>query len=134
MVSCKSWQAGFDAERKLKELRGEVKGPVKPTWKHVREVWTPIWSDAFREAVCEVTGQRHFKYSIAVSKMSGKLSADDGGRLWAGDPTIQANLTGCSFTFLTMADMWRELQADLTTTPANSEIGRLAQLLRAAGV
>lgn len=134
VVSCKSWQSGFDAERKLKELHDEVKNPVRPFWKQVRELWVPIWSDAFREAVTEASGQSNFKYSIAVSKLSGGLSGEQAGQLWASDPQIATNLAGCRFSFLTMAEMWHELQEELTTTPANSEIGRLAQMLRAAGV
>ena len=33
-----------------------------------------------------------------------------------------------------MKQMWSDLQQEMTTTPASSEIGRLAQLLKAAKV
>lgn len=35
---------------------------------------------------------------------------------------------------LTLEEMWGSLPAELKKTPASSEIGRLAQLLKAAGV
>jgi hypothetical protein len=38
------------------------------------------------------------------------------------------------FGFLTLEQMWATMLAELTTTPASSEMGRLAQLLRAAGL
>jgi hypothetical protein len=39
VVSCKAWQAGFDATAKLAELRGERRGPKRPTWKPFRDLW-----------------------------------------------------------------------------------------------
>jgi hypothetical protein len=36
--------------------------------------------------------------------------------------------------FLTLEQMWGAMLGQLTTTPASSEIGRLAQLLKAAGL
>lgn len=134
VISCKSWQSGFWPERKLKELNEEVKNPKRPFWKHVREIWSPKWNEAFRQTVLEATGQDNFKYSIAVSNLTGKLTPDEATRLWAADPTISARLKGCEFSFLTLESMWNELVANVGTTPANSEIGRVAQLLKAAGV
>lgn len=32
VVSCKAWQGGFHANRLLAQLRGEAKGPKRPTW------------------------------------------------------------------------------------------------------
>lgn len=53
---------------------------------------------------------------------------------WDSDPTISTNLSGCSVGFLTLQEMWGEMLQRLTTTPAPSEIGRVAQLLKAAGL
>lgn len=53
---------------------------------------------------------------------------------WPRDPTIKANLGDCSFSFLTFEEMWATMLAELTTVPAASEMGRLAQLLKAAGL
>lgn len=128
VVSCKSWQGGFDATAKLAELRGEKRNPKRATWRHFRELWVPKWSEAFRESIRERTGQTDFDYRIAVTRLKGDAEA------WAVDSTIAMNLAGCSVGFLTLQGMWATLLERLTTTPAPSEIGRLAQLLKAAGL
>jgi hypothetical protein len=128
VVSCKSWQGGFDATAKLAELRGEKKNRKRATWRHFRELWIPKWSEAFREAILKLTGQHDFAYRIAVTRLKGDADA------WGKDPTIAANLKGCSVGFLPLEQMWAKMLGELTTTPAPSEIGRLAQLLKAAGL
>jgi hypothetical protein len=128
VVSCKSWQGGFDATAKLAELRGEKKNPKRATWRHFRELWIPKWSEAFRQAIFARTGQSDFDYRIAVTRLKGDSAT------WDNDPTISTNLRGCSVGFLTLQEMWGTMLEQLTTTPAPSEIGRLAQLLKAAGL
>ena len=128
VVSCKAWQGGFDASAKLAELRGEKKNPKRETWRHFRELWVPKWSEAFREKIFELTGEREFAYRIAITRFQGDTGA------WEKDPTISTNLGGCSVGFLALEEMWATMLAELTTTPASSEIGRLAQLLKAAGL
>lgn len=130
VVSCKAWQAGFNAGRKLGELREEKRNPKRATWRHFRELWVPKWSEAFRTRIAELTGERVFSYRIAVTRMVGGGSPS----AWAEDPTIRSNLDGCSFGFLTLEEMWAAMLDELTTTPAASEMGRLAQLLKAAGL
>jgi hypothetical protein len=128
VVSCKAWQAGFDASAKLAELRREKANPKRETWRHFREVWVPKWSEAFRTTIEQLTGQRDFDYRIAVTRLRGDA---DG---WEHDETISTNLAGCSIGFLTLEEMWSAMLAELTRRPAASEIGRLAQLLKAAGL
>ena len=129
-VSCKSWQTGFDPAARLAELRGEKKNPKRATWRSFRELWIPKWSDAFVDAIEDHTGQRTFDYRIAVTRLRGNGNPND----WANDPTIKQNLPGCTIGFLTLPDMWNTMAAGLGTTPAPSEIGRLAQLLIASNI
>lgn len=128
VVSCKAWQSGFDADRKLKELRGEVRNPKRATWRYFRELWVPKWAEAFRHEIKVRTNSSKFRYSIAVTKLRGN------GDAWNGEPRIRENLGGNPFSFLTLEDMWTEYLETIGTTPQPSEIGRLAQLLKAAGV
>lgn len=131
VVSCKAWQDGFNAGRKLAELRGERPSPKgKATWRHFRELWVPKWSEAFRRSVAELTGQEIFSYQIAVTRLVGEGEPEE----WTTDPTINRNLPGCSIGFLALEDMWRKMLDELTKTPASSEMGRLVQLLKAAGL
>lgn len=126
VVSCKSWQGGFNATSKLAELQGKKKNPKRETWKKLRELWIPKWSEAFLDTVTNRTGEAAFTYRIAVTKLSGDAEA------WSKEPTILENLPGCSIGFLTLEEMWRDLVTNLGTTLAPSEIGRLVQVLKAA--
>jgi hypothetical protein len=126
VVTCKSWQAGFDADAKLAQLKGTRPNPKRETWHNFRELWVPKWSEAFRDTVHDLTGASTFSYRVAVTKLKGD------GWAWSIDPTIRRNLRGCSVGFLTLEEMWTEILKELTTRPAASEMGRLAQLLKAA--
>jgi hypothetical protein len=126
VVSCKAWQVGFNAELILRELNSETPNEKPEAWRRYRELWVPKWAQAFRETVAKMTGSRQFTYSIAVTKLTSP------GEQWTTDPTIQTNLAGNPFRFLTLECMWLDLKDSLGTTPASSEVGRLAQLLKAA--
>ena len=130
VVSCKAWQKGFNTSAELKRLQGLKSAGKKQGWRHFRELWIPKWSEAFRDEIERRTGQREFSYVIAVTRLIG--DRDVGA--WRDDPTIQANIPGCSFDFLTLEDMWKPLLEWLGTEPAASEIGRLVQLLKASGL
>jgi hypothetical protein len=129
VVTCKAWQVGFDATAKLAELRGEKRNPTRATWRHFRELWKPKWAEAFHAKINELTGVDTFSYRIAVTYLKS-----DNTEAWQQDPIIKANLNGCSFGFLTLEEMWATMLRELTTTPASSDMGRLAQLLKAAGL
>ena len=130
VVSCKAWQKGFNPAGELKKLRGLKSSGKKKGWSHFRELWIPKWNEAFRREIEALTGETTFGYRIAVTRLIGSGDSTE----WAADPTIKANLSGCSFDFLPLEEMWKELLGELTKTPAASEIGRLAQLLKAAGL
>lgn len=62
------------------------------------------------------------------------MSGTGGAEEWAKDPTIRENLNGSSFGFIALKEMWAAMLEKLERTPAASEMGRLAQLLKAAGL
>lgn len=94
--------------------------------RHFRELRKPKWSEAFRKEIERRTGATTFTYKIAVTR----LTSDPTG--WFSDETIKANLPGCPIEFLQVEEMWKEILKGLTERPAPSELGRLAQLLKAA--
>jgi len=128
VVSCKAWQVGFDAPAILSQLNGTAKNPKRPRELQFRELWLPKWAEAFLAAIEDLTGQREFTYYLAVTRLKGDGSG------WSSDPTIRRNLQGNPFEFLTLEKMWSKVLAQVTTTPAASEMGRLAQILKAAGL
>jgi hypothetical protein len=129
VISCKSWQSGFRADLELGRLRGEKKNAKRESWRRYRELWKPKWATAFRTRIQELTGAKEFHYSLAVTRLVGD------GAAWEQDPTIRKNLgRGCRFSFLALDEIWGQYLNQIELTPAPSEIGRLAQLLKAAGV
>jgi hypothetical protein len=126
VINCKAWQRGFPATALLEQLRGNRPDRKRARWRQFRELWIPKWSEAFREEIKTRTGATRFNYRIAVTYLRGD------GDEWGKDPTIRRNLPGCLFEFLTLEEMWKAVLADPSRTPAASEIGRLAQLLKAA--
>jgi hypothetical protein len=128
VVSCKAWQTGFAADRMLAQLRGTAPNPRRPRWLNFRELWSPKWAQAFIREIEAKTGSSRFTYLLAVTRAWGDTAA------WENDPTIRENLQDNPFRFLTLETMWSRVLATVTTTPAASEMGRLAQLLKAAGL
>lgn len=107
-------------------MQGKRKNPKREIWRHFRELWVPKWSEAFRQEVEQRTGSKTFTYRIAVTRVVGDPSG------WSIDETIVSNLPGCPVGFLDMEEMWAAILGKLTERPAASELGRLAQLLKAA--
>ena len=128
VVSCKAWQSGFNADRRLKELRGAGRNPIRSNGSYFPEIWTPSLGDALRREIEDRTNSKKFRYSLAVTKLKGN------GEAWNEEQRIRENLGGNPFSFLTLEAMWTENLETIGTTPQPSEIGRLAQLLKAAGV
>ena len=71
VVSCKSWQSGFNVRSKLAELTQNKKRSGRESWRFFRELMVPKWSEAFRDAVLRETGSRSFTYATAVTRLSG---------------------------------------------------------------
>lgn len=139
VVSCKSWQQGFNAAYRLDQMRGAAPNPKRSIWRSHRELWDRTWATSFRGEIKRLTGQSKFHYSIAVTRLTGKVKDPrEAADLWMSDPTIKANLAGSTFGFLEFRDVWQRIQDAQAETssshPASSEIGRLAQLLRAARI
>jgi hypothetical protein len=105
VVSCKSWQSGFDADRTLQLLKTGGRIGKREAWRSFREVWVPKWSEALIDTVDELVGTRRFAYRIAITHLKGTGTA-----------------------------IWAKLLDELTTRPASSEVGRLIQILKAAGL
>jgi hypothetical protein len=66
VVSCKVWQGGFDGVARLAQLRGERRNPSRAVWRAHRELWVSKWSEAFRAAIYDLTGEITFAYRLAV--------------------------------------------------------------------
>ena len=71
VVSCKSWQKGFNPAFEIDAI---VKGKVlrgREAWKAFRELTVPKWFEAFLKAVKDATGEDQFTYVTAVTHCKG---------------------------------------------------------------
>lgn len=124
VVSCKSWQVGLDPGKRLDQLRDGKQIDVH------REVWVPVWGKALCDEVERLTGQRAFRFFTAVTRLKGDVTR---WSEWQDEPQILESLEGNAVGFLRLEDLWRRTVETSTSTLASSVMGRLAQVLVAAG-
>lgn len=120
------WLAAAEHGRRYK---GRGKGQA---WKHLRELWDPVWAASLRNRVKELTGATRFTYVLAVTRL-GRAGIADMGVL-RDHPRVGANLDGNPCELWTFSRMWTELSEDVREQIEPSHVGRLAQLLKAARI
>ncbi len=128
VVSCKSWQSGFNPASEIDAIvQGKVRRGRK-AWQAFRELTVPKWSEAFIQAVEDATGTREFTYVLAVAKVVGDKA------VWEEYQPFSEALGGNPVRILTFREMVLEIQSELTTTLAATEVGRMLQMFQAAGI
>lgn len=127
VVSCKSWQAGFDVRAKLSEITNNKIRSGRESWRFFRELVQPKWSEAFCCAVERATSQHEFTYFTAVTRIKGDPA------LWEAHKPFRAALLGNPVRLLSLERMVSELSAEMGTSVVPSQLGRTLQLLRASG-
>jgi hypothetical protein len=127
-VSCKSWQSGFRVNSKLNEIKHNKTVSGKDAWKHFRELIIPKWSEAFIDRIEEETGQRQFTHVTAVTKRIGEPEP------WETNPLFCKRMENNPIRIIELREMLDVVQGSVDTTLAGTELGRILQLLRAAGI
>jgi hypothetical protein len=126
-ISCKSWQTGFCPEWEIKQITKNRKISGRERWKTYRELASPKWGHALRNKIKELTGESNFEHWIVCTWL------DDGheGRIWTHNTEFRKNLTP-HLRIVPLKTIFKVTVARISTTPANSELGRLIQLLKVA--
>jgi len=146
VVTCKSWQGGFDPRKTQRILEGEAtyndrseQFQKREEWKYYRELVSQKWLSAFIDKVESETGQRDFIYCIAVTRLRGKPS--DREELEKSEILRTRFLEAGSQMTLKLMPLEEIVQSllsrqaeKLTTVLECTDIGRLLQLLNAAGI
>lgn len=140
IVSCKSWQNGFDVDYFFENLSDINKHSVKvgtgPIWKKFRELVDIRWAKGFRDAVFQETGSYDFTYYIAVTKLTKTSKIND----FQECPFFLENLkesfeNKVVIKFLSLDKMMKEIfKEEHSTKVESTEIGRFIQLIKAAGI
>ena len=127
-VSCKSWQSGFHPESKITEIMNNKIVSGREAWKGFRELARPKWSEAFINAIKKTTGKTKFTYVTAVTKIVGDR------KLWENHQSFRKAMANNPIKLITLYEILKEVDNNLKKTLAGTEIGRMLQLIRAAGV
>jgi hypothetical protein len=128
VISCKSWQQGFNPQSQIEAVRNNTIRGGREAWKNARELWKPIWSDAFIREIKNATGQDNFTYITAVTRIIGQKE------LWENCEEFKKNLCGNPVKLIDLRQMVEEICLNLNTTVAGTEVGRMLQLFKAAGI
>ena len=128
VVSCKSWQEGFDPVACLDCILNEKQYGGREAWKSFRELCRPKWSAAFMAAVEAATGSRQFTYWTAVAS----LRRSERRAEWEDNQQFRDALEGNPIRLVSFADLLNDVWQQLSTTPAATELGRMIQLMKAS--
>ena len=128
VVSCKSWQEGFNPTSEIDAIVNDKILHGRKAWKAFRELIVPKWSEAFIKAVKDATGTDKFTHVTAVTWLNGDKNT------WESHQPFMDALNGNPVNILTFREMVARIQSRLTTTLAGTEIGRMLQLFSAADI
>lgn len=146
VVTCKSWQQGFDPRTTLTTLESEPhynlrsdKFQPREKWKYYRELVSRKWTKAFVDKVEAETGQRDFDYLIAVTKV---LGTREDRRLLEESARVRERFAALgskmSLRILPVSEIVEDVLARMgekkTSVVESTDVGRLIQVLRAAGM
>jgi hypothetical protein len=127
VVSCKSWQMGFNPSDRIAAIENEKVREGRPAWQSFRELVKPKWAHALVEEIKRLTGSTHFTYITAVTKLIGSAA------IWEQNQTFRKNLGGNPIKILTLQEILNDLYGKTKTSVASSEVGRLLQVIKASG-
>jgi hypothetical protein len=113
---------------KLNEIKEKKRVSGKEAWKFFRELTIPKWSEAFIDAVEEETGEKKFTYVTAVTKLIGDPKP------WVSYAPFCKAMANNPIRFIALPEMISVVNSDVGKTLAGTELGRMLQLIRAAGV
>ncbi len=127
VVSCKSWQAGFDPKRRIELINANRKVSGRLAWQSFRELVKKKWADGLIEKLESLTGSAKFTYVTAVTRLRGDAA------IWEDHRPFRDNLRGNPIKILTLQEMLSNLYMNTDTSMATSEVGRLLQVIKASG-
>lgn len=126
VVSCKSWQKGFNPAARIRQLEENKIVSGREAWKGFRELVNDKWARAFLESVKSTTGYSRFTYVTAVTKINGDKS------VWENYAPFRKRIDN-PVRLISFETILEEIYSQINSTPASSQVGRVLQLIRASG-
>jgi hypothetical protein len=144
VVTCKSWQGGFNAKKWKEDLEvepeyNERREGFQPRerWKYFREITSDKWIEAFVDKIEEETGQRDFEYYIVVTKLNGRV--EDKVHLQNSKVIVnrfKKYKSNVNIKIITLEeiinDYYSRIKGKDTPSLEATDVGRLLQLIHAA--
>ncbi|MGH9698527.1 MAG: hypothetical protein ACRD5R_15635 [Candidatus Acidiferrales bacterium] len=127
VVSCKSWQAGFNPISRITAIERNKVISGREAWQGFRELVKKKWADGLIAKIESLTGSPKFTHVTAVTKLKGDAKA------WQEYPLFKNNLRGNPIKILTLEKMLSDLYKNINKAIASSEVGRLLQVIKASG-
>ncbi len=140
VVTCKSWQQGFNPKNWAEWLvtNQSKRFAGREVWKYFRELVKPNWTEAFIEKIKDETNSNEFTYYVACTKIQGENNKeifedndyflDILRKNGAKNPVIR---------IITFEDMFKDYFNRIGNnkqTLEATQIGRLLQLIKASNV
>jgi hypothetical protein len=139
VVSCKSWQSGFDPKiwvDRLTDIENHAYngGKIK-NWKFFRELVMPKWTNAFVNKVEAETFSKSFTYYVAVTK----LNNSQGKRLFENCSLFKKNFANegaeVKIKLISFKEMFSNFfQRNNKHTLEPTIVGRLLQVIKASDI
>src|SRR5258708_5669183 len=112
VVSCKSWQSGFDPRARIRLITEKRKISKREAWQAFRELAIKKWSDGLIAKIETLTGSTKFTYVTAITRLKGEAS------VWQEHEPFRENLRGNPIRILTLQEMLSDLYKKTDTTIA----------------
>lgn len=128
VCSCKSWQEGFFPSWEIKQIENQRTVRGREAWRTYRELCSPKWAKALKDEIQMRTGKVRFTYYTVVTA----LGKGERREIWENCEKF-AKVLSNSIKILTLREIIKYVAPKLSFTVANSNIGRIVQLLKASG-
>src|ERR1700749_229025 len=103
VVSCKSWQAGFDPAVEIRAIEDKKVIRGREAWKSFRELVVPKWAEGFLTAVATGTGAESFTYVTGVARLTG------GRASWENHEPFRKAIANNPLSIITFREMVMEI-------------------------
>ncbi|MDD9814575.1 MAG: hypothetical protein OXU31_01130 [Gammaproteobacteria bacterium] len=132
-VNCKSWQNELSTDYCIKKF--EEQGVVyrqDAEWKRFRELMSEKWAESFAGKIKELTGATKFVHYTAVTVLKTRNERETRDMWEKKCRGFTKTMSENSICILTLRQIMDELWSSIGTTMAESEVGRLLQVVKAS--
>lgn len=137
VVTCKSWQQGFNANKWADDLSNNPNNEFggRESWKYFRELVIHKWAEAFVDAIKRETNSDEFTYYIACTKLtSGDKTNFEKNKVFINN-LINGGARNPVIKIISFSDIFKDYyKRSDSQTLESTQVGRLLQLIKASNI